>query len=412
MTNNFKDMMYLLGCTARGQKAVLSEEMDYIKICNLSFQQQIISLIFPEIECAYNENYFKVSDDKIKSLKDRIFKSVLVGVQKKEILKNVLNKMDEKGVVCVLLKGDLLADLYSQPEYRLSGDIDLFVKPTDEDKAIEVLKSCGFDVKKRLKTEYHSECKHPVISELELHISLYEDYCSDLWFDNTTYNFDDVFEFTTKAGYTYNVLGLDDQLTFNVLHLIKHFLSGGAGIRQIMDVVLFIEKYKGELDENRFIETMKALNFEYFINACMKIAVKYLGSKKENLIWIEGAEVSDEQCEKILDDIEHGGLFGHNDISRSEFKDAYTKAIHRKKYNDSFKTYSNKRKKTVWLSLLFLDYERMKTKYRYIENRKWLLPFAWVHRLFNYLFKKEKIKPEKTDNTNQRLEFLKELNII
>lgn len=413
MTSSFRDMLYLLKCASRGETAELKSSMDFKRIYDIAVEQQVFPIIFSEIENAYNEGYFEIEKKDFENKKNNIMSVVISGIQKQEFMKKVLEKMEDAGVCCVLLKGALLADLYAEPENRLSGDIDLFVSPDKEKAAIDVLKECGFSVEKRLDTEHHTDCSHKVVKNLELHVSLYEDYCADIWFDRISYKTDRIEKYTTKQGYTYNTFLIDDQLIFNVLHLIKHFLSSGLGIRQIMDVILFIEHNYEKIDYEGYAAIMKKLRFDYFMDCCMKIGVDYLGADPKRLLWINNCEIKAEDCLKILDDIEDAGLFGHNDEQRRTFTKAYTEALYRNKFEDGGEEYKKNRQKRVVVSVIFLDYDRMKQKYSYLKHGKWLLPVAWIHRGVRFIFKKKNVEAsENTDVQEKHLELMRDMKIL
>ena len=407
MTREFQAMLKLLKCNLRKEKADIIEGVDYKKIGTLAMQQQIMPLVFPFIEDAYNSGALKMEDEVLKNMSNRILASVAQGIRREEFLIPILDEIEKTGVKCILLKGVLLADLYPSPELRVSGDVDLYVDEKDEKTAITILKNYGFHVAKRMEGEYHSECQHNIVKSLELHVSLYEDYCTDLWFDNITFDTDKVERYTTQNGYTYNSLEKNEQLIFIILHLIKHFLSSGIGIRQIADIILYMEKYSDVLDFKKYSEIMKGLKFDYFMDCCMKIGVDYLGADQEKLFWINRYEIRDEDCERILTDIENSGLFGHNDFKRRTFGVAYTNALKQEK------GYAGKKTNSGLLSKIFLDYNHIKNDYQYVNGKKWLLPVAWVHRVFRIAFcKKKEISAETANMQKEHIEFMRDMKIL
>lgn len=406
MTKDFEDMLALLRKSVRGDDISLPENMNYGKIGTLALQQQIMPLIFSFIEEAYNRGEFQGKPQIVENMKTRIMMSVAAGIKRERFLSQVLDKMKERGIVCVLLKGALLADLYPEPELRLSGDIDLYVDEKDEKAAIEVLKELDFQVTPRKIGENDSECTHKIIKSLELHISLYEDHCATLWFDCIKYDMGKIQPYTTKGGYTYNALEVNEALMFNVLHLIKHFLSSGAGIRQILDVVLYMEKNFDLIDREKYAKTMKSLKFDYFMDCCMKIGVDFLGADKNRLVWINDCEIPDKDCEKVLNDIEESGLFGHNNNERRSFNKAYTEAVGRQK-NEVIPHGGH----GGIFSKIFLDYDRMKKSYGYLQNRKWLLPMGWLHRGIKVIFKK-KTTEETLKIQEDHLKLMRDMKIL
>lgn len=412
MTDGFKDMLFLLRRALRGDKSELPVGLNYKKAGSAALSQQVMPLIFDDILSAYESGKFAADAAVINQMKTQIAATVVLGLQREKFLETVLKKFEESSIKCILLKGALLADLYPNPSLRISGDIDLYVKEKDEVAAIKILREAGFEVEPRMKNEYHSECHHKIIKSLELHVSLYEDYCSDLWFNSIAFDTDKTVRYTTKAGYSYTALDTNEQFLFNILHLIKHFLSSGVGIRQICDIMLFEEKNREKINEQRYKEAMKSLKFDYFMDCCNAIAVKYLGAKRENLIWINEKAVKSEDCEKILTDIEEGGIFGHNNPNRRGFSKAYTDAICKAKFSDGGAEYMSNRNKGTLVSRIFLNYDNMKKIYPYLKRGKWLLPFAWLHRGLRFVFGGKAEDKEKSAAATEHLELMRDMKIL
>ena len=265
--------------------------------------------------------------------------------------------------------------------------------------------------------EHHSECRHPVAGTVELHVALYDDYCEEVWFEGKTQLCEDYTTFVTNEGYRYDVLGLNDNFIYVTMHMIKHFLSGGAGLRQIMDVLLYVKKYKDEIDFERYKCLMCELSFDRFMDCCMEMGVKYLGFERDELFYIN--EFPDEEnVEGILSDLEKCGLFGQNDNDLRDFKMVYLERKYKSISEGNVNEYMSKRL-SIWqkLELVFIRRDILEKKYPYIKKSVLFVPIAWVHRIINYVFKRKNSaqsvesvgKQMKFDN---RVELLKKLKII
>lgn len=419
MTRQFETMMYLFQCAARGKTVNIDklsiEDLKQIRL--LAQQQQIWSMIYMMLINHSNIKEFFSSND-INNCENNILYTATKKYQGKMFLDNILKKFIKNDIDAILLKGETLAELYKYPELRFSGDIDLLIRKEDEKKALEILIDNDFEIINRLNTEHDTKCIHKMLGVLELHVSLYDDYCEDIWFNGINSIEEKPVKFITSDGFEYTVLGYTDQLLFITLHFIKHFLSSGAGIRQLMDVLLYVETYGDKTDKTRYVSIMQHLKYDYFMDICMYIGENYLGSDKSKLIYINGVADYSDEAQIVLNSIEQTGLFGHNDLSFRQFHKLYTKERYNATFPGDYRSYiKNRKSKNSLLKIIFLDKNRLQEKYTYLRKHKYLIPIAWIHRCIRALFKllkKEKIQEPMLSNIeyNQKLEMLNKLRMI
>ncbi|WP_068115893.1 nucleotidyltransferase family protein [Tropicimonas marinistellae] len=86
----------------------------------------------------------------------------------------VLNELQKRGIPALAIKGTVLSHLsYGDPNFRVSNDIDLVVKPADSRKAIKALQLIGL---RFAKEQDRSACQihmtSPVVGTLDLHTRL------------------------------------------------------------------------------------------------------------------------------------------------------------------------------------------------------------------------------------------------
>lgn len=419
VTVAFELMMYLFKCAVMSVEPKIDKELNLSDIYEVSKQQGIWPLVFLSVQKLYEKKLMQGKPELMGALQQQILVSITKGATRKEILKIILDELRAKNITVVLLKGDILADLYPFPDYRLSGDIDLLVKPGDEKVIFKVFEKYGFEVEARMNKEHHSVCRHPAAGVVELHVALHDDYCEEIWFAGKTQIDEDFTDFTTKDGYQYEVLGLNDCFIYLTTHMIKHFLSGGAGMRQIMDILLFIRKYKDEIDFERYKKLMIELSFENFMDCCMDIGVNYLGFTADDLFYITGAKQSKKRIDAVLDDIEKCGLFGHKDADLRDFKMVYLEKRYARLRGGEVKEYLEHRLNIVQkLQLIFMRRDILERKYPYVKKSFLLVPIAWFHRIIKFVLKREELKEEelypkqKQTTYEQRVNLLEELKMI
>ncbi len=120
MTQSFKDMMYLFACSAHGIEPNIKHQVNENEIFQLSVTQGIWPLTFLSLK--------KIStDERIAQWDNQIKYAVIRNVQKLYFSSKVIEKMEQKNIDYCLLKGEVLSEFYSNSDFRISGDTDIFV---------------------------------------------------------------------------------------------------------------------------------------------------------------------------------------------------------------------------------------------------------------------------------------------
>jgi hypothetical protein len=278
-------------------------------------------------------------------------------------VEQILKTFEEHRISCLPLKGCLLKYLYPRPDMRLMADIDILMKPEQAEPIKELMLDMGF-VAKRQGGNHDIYYREPYMN-IEMHRKLVADnspcsvYLSKTW-DRTG----------LKEGcqYTYR-LSDEDFYIYLIIHLTKHYLGRGTGIRSFMDICLYNRYYKQTMDWN------------YIWTELAKIGLREFA---ENIIglcgaWFEGAEsngIYNEMAEYILS----SGVYGtrqHSIIS------AISSSVDKKL--------------PIWvarqmysLKLFFPSISVMQVQYPFLVKVPKLLPACWVLRGSRYLLFKRK----------------------
>ena len=192
-----------------------------------------------------------------------------------------------------------------------------------------------------------------------------------------------------------------------------HLAHTGFGVRQLLDLVLLVEKKGDEINWSSFIQKAKACGIYKFTLAIF-IACNRLFSmelpielKKINAL----SKISNKYIELLIEDIFASGVHGTKDQTRvfaSEF--AFDQSEGAAEGRGSiFKKY---------MKLLFPPIKDMGERYSYARKFIVLAPAAWIHHLFvgllnkDYSFKnKMKMATATISVSNKRNMLLKELEL-
>ncbi len=395
MTHDFENMLYLFGANAIGNTVQYNGEFDVKPIREYSLEQGIWPMVYPELE--------KVTD--VSKYQLECLSMISKGIAQKEYTLGVIRKLEEAGIKCCLLKGAAISHLYAQPECRISGDTDILIDPKDEKRLVTFLKDNDYVVELREKNDHHLKAYHKRGGLLEAHVMLYSHPTTKILFNGLKmYN-----EPWTKLeidGYKYNVLGLNDGLMYLTAHYIKHLVNSGGGVRQMMDLLLYIEKYKDSLDLNAYDKLLKNLKYDKLIDTVKTIGAKYFDFEYE----IKNEELA----ERILLDTEIGGIFGFSTNSRKNFYANYCKKrTSMSKYG--FKLFMMTKDDRGLKSRLFPGKKILVEVlgYKYAKHTI-LMPIAWINRLFDVVFKRRKTTVSKQMNEEfaERMKLMQDLGMI
>lgn len=278
-------------------------------------------------------------------------------VEQFEKLKNYIKKLfDDAEIDHIFLKGSELRYLFPDKTLRLSGDIDILVRKKDYKKAKSILESNSFVFEDEC--EHHAGYKIKGI-EIELHRKLLPHT------DNFAAYFEDVFDHVEKDNnHTYKIEN-EYNFCYILAHYIKH-LYKGAGLRELCDVYVMLEKLDLNLDKiNPFLHKY---NLDKFFNTLLNqlnILFDY------NKIPFE----KNESAYKLIDFSLDSGIHGNG-----EKGDQLINAQRNAAGNNKFK---------FLLSRLFIPVKSLFDLYPWTKSII-LIPFGYVARFFHLILNRRK----------------------
>lgn len=267
--------------------------------------------------------------------------------QQKQTLCEVEGLFDHGQIDYVPLKGAVLRSFYPTESMRVGCDVDVLVRCQDVERACEILVQAGYQIQSR---NYHDvTLVSPTRVTLELHFTLREN----------TPSLDAVLErvwtyASPEKGRRHTLDGAF--FVFQAYaHMSYHFLSGGCGLRSLMDIWVMEHKMGySYLDAASLLEEAGVLQFAQEMTRLTHVCFD--------------AEAPDDWTELLLRYILSGGIYGtmQNKIAMKK----------------------SERGGTVGYAFgrVFLPYETMKQIYPVLEKASVLLPFCWMHRFFVKLF--------------------------
>ncbi len=271
-----------------------------------------------------------------------------------EIVRETLEK---NGIDFIPLKGLVIRGLYPKPWMRTSCDIDVLVKKEDVEKAISLLCEQGFTKGEDYTTHDHI-LKSQSAMTLELHYSLLQ--------DGALPKSDEILETVWQNVRKKQSEACEKHVTneffvfYHLVHMAKHFVGGGCGVRPFIDLLLIKEKMP--CNEEKLGELLQKSGLTDFFDAILRLISVWFEEGEHNALTLDMESF-----------VLTGGVYGTMDNS------AKVQAAKGKT-----------KRKTLW-GLMFLPRANLEIIYPNLKKRPWLLPFYQVKRWFR-VFKKDNRK--------------------
>ena len=372
--NSINNLIKIIQNVFLGEKNELTD-LDIDKICKLARFHSIEYIVYQGLK----DLGINVDEEFEKIAKTNAYKTI---VQELEL--KIIEKEFSKEEICFLpLKGAVLKNLYPKPEYRNMSDIDILVKEDDSKKAGDVLKKIGYtaDTQNWVHNTYN---KKPFM-HVEIHRALFSetinnaDYYDDLWDSPRVYHDDnDKYHYYLKD---------EDFYIYMVFHAYKHFLTGGTGLRTIIDEYIYLNDKKA-LDFtyiNQELEIIGLLTFNNILKDCVDyIFYRVEKSNKNDVI-------------DFIDFVIDSGVYGTS-------LNSVTSGV-----------IENGTKNKFIFRRLFPTFKDMKLRYPILGKAAILLPWFYFTRLLKGLFnfKKHKKDLDQVKNVDEdvvkRLKRIKEI---
>jgi len=422
MTNEMEYLMHLYARGAKGEPASPPKKsVDWNKIVYLAANQSITYTVAMAIKTSETGCPEDIKSKMIAMLRGGAIKNTI----KREGILKLVNKMKDKGIDVIIIKGFDVSRFYANPECRVSSDTDLLIRISDEKKAVQLLKQEGFKVEVRNKTDNHSVAARSDLGMVELHVKLLPDVFNLEIFDK--------FQLEKKAinnrvkidfyDMPYYGLNVDDSIAFLTYHMMKHLMASGMSLRMIMDIALYAKYNIGSINKDEYEQLLKKTHYYYTMQLIFGMAVKYFGFS-ENDFPITPV-VCDEKIALIINDLEEGGWQGVNVTEeRFVFWNYYLRKrtlYGREKKRSYF--YLSKKYWAFNITKLFVSKEELARDYPLIKQHSELYLLLSMKRIIDKVYKRVSSmvvntkkyylsEDDMTDIDQNRLYMLKRLEIM
>lgn len=326
------------------QSVEIGEDVDITSLVEFAKFHSIENLLYEPLA-------HMAGKEEMKQVKEFFFANITLDTKQMYQLERICACFEENCIRFLPLKGSVMKYIYPETYKRKSSDIDIYVFE-DYDRAKELLKGLGFvqtDDDHSVHGSFYSEQV-----EVELHHNIinnkhqWSGECGKI--PGRT---------VLAEGYKYKYeMTLEDYYFYMIAHMAKHIKTGGAGIRFIMDIWVYLEKYGNVLDWEKLDGYLSDAGLYEFNKCAVKIMEK----------WYMGKDIEDDSLAKLEVYIRNNGWIGTLDSNGKSKVLAKTRSEIAK----------NKIKGA--LAIAFPSLDIMKKKYTVLDHVPLLLPVYWIIR--------------------------------
>ena len=272
----------------------------------------------------------------------------------------------------VLVKGLLCRQLYTKPDLRISGDEVLYISLTDREKCHRVLRESGLKPVADMQEGDVTHWGDPGTGlHIELHTSLFDSNGrrEEMWM-NKMFHAQLAHRVAVEVpGGSVDTFDPTIHFVFLVAHALKHFLTGGFGIRTLCDIVSFAQQYAGQIDVHQASRLLEQIHARVFVDQIFAVGQRWMGFDPAAAGW---QYICTPDPEPLLLDSLDAGVYGQSSMSRKHSAGLVLQSV-------------EKENAGVHLArVLFPDRESMQAKYPGLKEHPALLPVYWARRLGKY----------------------------
>ena len=366
MTPEQEFLSTIIRSAIKGEKITAEPQIDILKLFKLANKHSLQVLTYFTL---LNNGLFL---DSLSELKKVVYKLILRANNLDNDIKIVLNLLKENHIKVIPIKGYNIRGLYPNPDMRFLLDFDCLIEKKDKYKVKKLLNQAGFRYTKS--TEKHLEFHSKQGNLLEFHTKLFERFLKD----------DYLQEVLSSPSATLNA---EQEYIIALAHLASHFVSGGVGVRNIIDLYLLDKQITDRQSLNEKLEKVGLAEFDKKFQILAKDLFESQTSTIQSLELME-----------YIYESEYLGGQGQ--------KELFSMAM---AYNGDIK----KAKQSSIRQKIFPPYRYMVGIYPSLKKCPILLPIYHIRRYFAVIFKRRKnLSRLKEFNSYTEQEVIKISNIL
>ncbi|WP_028907744.1 nucleotidyltransferase family protein [Xylanibacter ruminicola] len=287
-------------------------KIDYNEIMRIADEQSVMGLITAGMD--------HVQDVKVPQEVSLQFIGQTLQIEQQNIamnsfIANLIERLRNKDIYALLLKGQGVAQCYERPLWRCGGDVDLFLNDSGYTKAKDFLLPIASSVEPEGKKGKHLGMTIDTWT-VELHGTLYggmsnrinkvmDELQRDVFYGGN------VRSWLNERTQVF-IPGFDIDAVYVFTHYLNHFYKGGLGVRQVCDWCRLLWAYRDSLNLELLESRVKKMGLMTEWKAFGAFAVDYLGMPTEAMPFYSADVKWKKKADRICAFILEVGNMGHN----------------------------------------------------------------------------------------------------
>lgn len=354
---------------------------DWRRLMKLSADHKLRAVVYDTL---WSTPGFCGGDQKLAAAwkRETILQAITQAARTEQLLQ-LTQAMEDAHIRYAVVKGAVCRAMYTKPDLRPSGDEDILIAEEDLSICSHLFTENGMV---RM-AEADDSVTHWFDRQSGLHVELHTELFSshrttDMLLNSCFTKQLSRTVFSTVSVASLRTLDPTYHFLFLVCHAMKHFISGGFGIRTLCDIVTFAETYGAEIDQQTVYVWLEKVCGRVFLDQLLDIGRSWLEFDLDSSPWELSKPANSEE---MLEDILDAGVYGQSTMSRRHSGALVLRAAEEGQTRPSV------------IRAAFPPKEQLVGRYPILEKQPVLLPVMWVHRLGAYGL--ELIKSSKKDNS-------------
>ena len=258
------DIIYLAGCAMNQivPDRMFIEDMELDKITTVAIHHTISSMISFALESA------GVRVEVLAEQKNKAIRKVMLLDNERQ---RIFRKMDEAGIWYVPLKGVLLKEMYPIYGMRQMADNDILFDKRYGKEVKSIFQASGYMIENFNNGNHDVYQKDPIYN-YEMHRTLFDS--SFPVFSEYYTQLEKKYLWDNKDVSYARHMDVNDAYVYIVAHIYKHFTLSGTGIRSLMDIYMYNQHCKKQMDREYIREQCKMLGILEYEEKARMIAYK------------------------------------------------------------------------------------------------------------------------------------------
>ncbi len=313
-SNNTSAFFALLRAGLWEQSVLLSDygQIDYEEVMRIAEEQSVVGILTAGLEHVHD---VKVPQVELLQFVGQALQLEQQNADMNKFISVLVGKMRKEDIYALLLKGQGVAQCYERPQWRASGDVDLFLSEENYKRANAFLQQNGALVEQEESSSRHVAYK---VDQwlIELHGTLRcgLSYRMDKELDEirrATFYGGEVRSWTNNHTSVF-LLEESSDAVYLFSHYLKHFYKSGLGIRQICDWCRLLYRYKNTIKQELIEQRIRRMGLLSEWKAFASFAVEYLGMPVDAMPLYDESAKWKRKARKICSFILQDGNMGHN----------------------------------------------------------------------------------------------------